>query len=242
MQNFLSAIRFLTVLPAGKEDGSFDAVGMLAWFPVVGLVIGAIVAVFDWTALHFWPAQVVAVLDVLLLALITGAFHVDGVADTADGLFAHHSPARALEIMKDSRVGAMGLIAVVLCLAVKGSGLSVVAPHRFLVLLTVPAFARAAMVFAVRFLPYGRQSGTGQSFFDRPLSGEHYLPLAAPLVPAVFLGPRFLLLAAGFALLTAGAILFYKKRIGVITGDMLGALCETEEALLFLLLAAGGMP
>ncbi|MGM0454280.1 MAG: adenosylcobinamide-GDP ribazoletransferase [Thermodesulfobacteriota bacterium] len=241
MNDFLSAIRFLTLLPAGKGDRRFDAVSMLAWFPVAGLVVGAILAVFDWAALHLWPPYVAAVLDVLLLAVVTGALHLDGIGDTADGLFAHHSPARALEIMKDSRVGAMGLIAVVLCLAVKWAGISALADgHRFLSLLVVPAFARGALIFAVTVLPYGRDAGTGQSFFERSIPLHTFLPLAAPIVLALFLGPRFLLLIAGFAAVTAAAIFFYKKRIGGITGDMLGALCETEEALLFLLLAAGG--
>ncbi|MFP4477492.1 MAG: adenosylcobinamide-GDP ribazoletransferase [Desulfatibacillaceae bacterium] len=239
MDNLYSAIRFLTLIPAGRAP-RFDAVGMIRWFPVAGLVVGAILAVFDAAATTIWPAHAVAAVDVLLLALVTGALHLDGLGDTADGLFAHHTRERALAIMKDSRVGAMGLVAVALCLLVKFAGLASITDGRFLALLVIPALARGSMVFAMAALPYGRPEGTGRAFFEKKLDASAYVPLAVCAVPALWLGPRFLLVAIVWAAVTFGAIVFYQRRMGIITGDMLGALCETCEAALFFAVCAGG--
>jgi adenosylcobinamide-GDP ribazoletransferase len=238
MNNFLSALGFLTLLPVGRR-ARFDAVGMVPWFPVAGLVAGLLLATADWLFLKLWPVSTVAVLDVVFLAVLTGGLHLDGLSDTADGLLGHHAPERALEIMKDSRVGAMGAIALVCCAGLKWAGLSSVTEHRALVLLLVPALARGAMLFPMRALPYGRAQGTGKSFFDRPLEVSVYFPLLIVSLPALLLGARALLPALGYAALVLGAVSYYRRRLGVVTGDMLGALCETAEAVLFLLAGAG---
>jgi len=80
-----SAIRFLTLVPAGRPD-DFDARAALPFFPVTGLLIGACVAVVDAAAVYLWPLQTAALVDVIFLAVITGALHLDGLADTADGM------------------------------------------------------------------------------------------------------------------------------------------------------------
>jgi adenosylcobinamide-GDP ribazoletransferase len=135
----------------------------------------------------------------------------------------------------------MGLTAVCLALALKWAGIWGLGPHRSLFLLLVPAYARAAMLFAIRLLPYGRpEGGTAHPLFARPL------PLAAfwgilPLVGLSLLtGPGAVRLNIGFAAATASVLWFYRRRIGIVTGDMLGAMVETVEIVLFLLLCAGG--
>src|SRR5512136_3310325 len=100
MKNLFAAIRFITVVPAGASD-HFDAVGMVPWFPAVGLLLGVGLAAFDHAASRMWHSQAAAVLDVVFLAVMTGAFHIDGLADTADGIFSHRPKDRILEIMKD---------------------------------------------------------------------------------------------------------------------------------------------
>jgi adenosylcobinamide-GDP ribazoletransferase len=135
------------------------------------LAIGLILASVRPDRIGLWPPLVAGVLDVVLLAAITGALHLDGLADAADGLYGHREREKALAIMKDSRVGAMGLVVVACVLLVKAAGLGSVDQGRFLALMIVPAYARSAMIFGMRFLPYARgKEGTGSPFFETPLS------------------------------------------------------------------------
>jgi len=241
MKGFLSAIQFLTILPIGRRS-RFDAAGMIFFFPVVGLLLGAMVALFDHLALVFWPKPAAAVLDTALLILLTGALHVDGLGDTADGLYGNRPRDKALAIMKDSRVGVMGVAAIVMGLSVKWAGIQTLEAHRSLLLTIIPAYARGGMIFGIRFLEYGRPGGgTGHALFSEPLKPTVFLGLAAPVALSVFSGWTGLWLNALFILATAAILSFYKRRIGCITGDMLGAMTEILEALLFLLVAAGGV-
>ncbi len=111
MKKLKSAIQFLTIIPAGKSE-YFDPKGTAQFFPVAGLGIGILLAIVDKIAVSLWSVPVAAVVDVVFLAAVTGALHLDGLGDTADGLYGHWSRDRALEIMKDSRVGVMGLVVV----------------------------------------------------------------------------------------------------------------------------------
>jgi adenosylcobinamide-GDP ribazoletransferase len=241
MKNFRSAIQFMTILPAGRAR-EFDAAAMVPWFPVVGLLLGVLLALFDSLAAHCWDPPTVAVLDVALLVVMTGAFHLDGLGDTADGLFSHRPKEKMLEIMKDSRIGAMGVAAICLVLAVKWAGLNGLRDHRLLILILVPAYARCGILLAMRFLEYGRPGGgTGLPFFARKLGGRHFWALAATVLLSLGLGPMALRLNAGFLLLAAGIIAYYKRRLGCVTGDMLGAMTESTEAGLFLIAAMGGI-
>ncbi len=240
MKRLIAAVQFITILPAGR-NAVYDPVGMIPYFPVVGLLVGAILAAVDAAATALFPAPAAAMIDVLALAVLTGALHIDGLGDTADGLFGHHERPRALEIMKDSRVGAMGLTAVWLGLALKWTGIWGLDAHRSLFLLLVPAYARAGMIFAIRFLPYGRpEGGTAHPLFSGPLAPRAFGWLVLPVGMSLLAGTGAIGLNLGFAAVTAAMILFYRKRMGVVTGDMLGAMVEITEAALFLLLCAGG--
>ncbi len=240
MKNFRSALRFMTILPAGRID-EFDAAGMVPWFPVVGLLLGGALALFDALAVRCWSLSTVAVLEVILLVVMTGALHIDGLGDTADGLFSHRSREKILEIMKDSRIGAMGVVAVSSIMAVKWAGLSELKDHRPLTLMLVPAYARCAILLAMRFLDYGRPGGgLGLPFFSRRLGLRRFWAMAVTLALSIGLGPQALWLNAAFFLIVAAVIGFYSRRLGCITGDMLGALTEVTEAALFLAAAAGG--
>ena len=110
MRNLISALQFITILPLGKTE-SFDPPKMVPYFPLVGILLGLLVAAFDASIIRFWTPPVVALLDIILLAVLTGAFHIDGLGDTADGLLGPHTRDKALGIMKDSRIGTMGLVA-----------------------------------------------------------------------------------------------------------------------------------
>ena len=216
---------------------------MVAYFPVVGLLIGISLSFLDRVFLQLWSGPVAGLLGVLFLVAVTGALHLDGLGDTADGLYGRRSPEEALAIMKDSRVGVMGLVAIVCCLAVKWAGISGLGSHRTLLLVIVPAFSRSAILFGMRYLPYGREGeGTGRGFFENKLSLASFTGVLIPIGLSVMLGWRGLLLVAGFAVLVLGILIYYKRRINGITGDMLGAMTEIIEAGLFLIASAGGIP
>jgi adenosylcobinamide-GDP ribazoletransferase len=239
MRNLISALQFITILPLGSGQ-SFDPPKMVPYFPLVGIILGLALAAFDAMALRFWTPPVVALLDIILLAVLTGAFHIDGLGDTADGLLGPRSRDQALEIMKDSRIGTMGLVAILFGLAIKWSGIAGLSTHRSLFFIMVPAYARAAILLGMRYLPYGRPEGTGKPFFHEKLSWLHFWGLLLPIGLSLLLGLKALWLNLAFAIITGSILFFYKKRMGCITGDMLGAMTELTEAGLFLMASAGG--
>jgi adenosylcobinamide-GDP ribazoletransferase len=241
MKGFIAAIQFITILPFGKS-AAFDPKKMVPFFPVVGLLLGILVAVFDQAALRLWRPPVTALLDVILLIIMTGAFHLDGLGDTADGLWGQRTKEAALAIMKDSRMGAMGLAAIVCGLAIKWGGIVGLEAHRSLLLIIIPAYARGGMIFGIRYLEYGRpDGGTGLDFFKEKLGISAFWGLLLPLILSLFLSWRAILLNAGFAAIIATILFYYKRRVGCITGDMLGAMAEVTESGLFLLISIGGV-
>lgn len=238
VRHLSGAVSFLTILPVGRHQ-DFNAADSVPYFPLAGLIIGALLVATDLVVASFWPQGAAALIDLIGLAVITGALHLDGVADTADGLYGQRSVDQALTIMKDSRVGAMGVVALVVVLAVKWVGLAGIGHHRLLVLLLIPAFARSAVIVAVRYLPYGRSDGgTGAAFFDRPPGLAQFGGLALVVLLSFLLGGYALFLLAGFALLVSGVLMYYRRKTGCLTGDMLGALIEITEAGLFFLASA----
>lgn len=241
MRGLFSAVQFMTVLPLGVGR-PFDARAMVGYFPVVGLLLGLLLMLFDQAALRLWSVPVASLVDVVLLVLLTGALHVDGLGDAADGLYGLHSREKALAIMKDSRVGVMGLTAILIAFALKWAGISGLTEHRGLLLLIIPAYARGAMVFGVYFLEYGRPGGgTGHALFVKPLRWPVFMGMLAPAGLSVMLGTPAVWLNAFFLLLTALILRYYRRRMGCITGDMLGAMTETVEALMFLFISIGGI-
>jgi len=239
MTGLFSAIRFLTILPAGAS-GTFHARAMIRFFPIVGLLIGCVVVAADLLFRLFWPASIASLLDVMLLAILTGGLHLDGLADTADGLLGHHDRGRALSIMKDSRIGVMGMAAIFFSLTVKWAALSNLCEHRYLMLLLVPALARGGMMFGIVFLPYGRnENGTGHAFFQARHSPSTFTYLTIPVLLAFLAFPEGLRVIAVFGLSILLLLLYFHRRMGCITGDMLGATAELTESLLFLTAAIG---
>ena len=191
---------------------------------------------------------VVTVLDVLVLIAVTGAFHIDGLGDTADGIFSHRSKKRALEIMKDSRTGMMGLVAVVTNLAVKAAGIYAVKIScpplvTAALLIIIPSYARSSMLFGFRFMKYGRMDtgGTGLDLFENLIPAKDFIWFAIPVVISLFLGYKGVFLNIGFMVTVFLMLVFYKKKMGCITGDMLGAMTEVTEAVLFIYAGASLM-
>jgi len=239
MRGFIEALQFLTIFRIRKND-RFEPGQMLAYFPLVGLTIGLMLALVDMPACKLLPSPVSALVDLGFLVWVTGALHVDGLGDTADGLYGRRTREKALEIMKDSRMGAMGVVAIFFGLSIKWAGIGSLETARFAVLVVVPAFGRCTQMIAMRLLPYGRPAGIGQAFYSEPIPIRAFWGLLLPTIICLAMGPVGMLLLAAFIAITTTTILFYKRRMGCVTGDMLGALTEVCECGLLLAAVAGG--
>jgi adenosylcobinamide-GDP ribazoletransferase len=217
-----------------------DVARAQAWFPAVGLLIGAALLAVDRLATRALPPASVDVLVVVALVVITGALHLDGLADSADGLFGGRDPAQRLAIMRDVRTGAFGVTAIVCVLALKWAGLQALPPDvRVAALLLAPCVARASLLAAVAAFPYARAEGIGVDF--RAHAWPAALPAAgitASAASVVLLGPQgIIVVAAGAACaLAVGAVA--TRLAGGLTGDMYGTIVEITEAVLWLFIAA----
>ncbi|NVM26056.1 MAG: adenosylcobinamide-GDP ribazoletransferase [Desulfobacterales bacterium] len=239
MKYLISALQFLTILPLGKSR-DFDAPKIIPWFPVVGLTIGLILMLGDYIFSILWPDIIVALLDVLLIVILSGGLHLDGLGDTADGFFSHRSPEQVLSIMRDTRIGVMGLAAIAFVLSIKWACILHLVQHRALCLFIIPGYSRGAMMFGIKFLRYGRPQGRiGTDFFsDKPPMYALFI-IFLPVLFSCWLGLKAIWLNSLFILMTALILFYYKRRMGCITGDMLGAMAEVEEAGLFLVACVG---
>lgn len=229
------AFQFLTRLPIPRLR-SFDPAWIsrsARYFPLVGEVVGAISAVVFLGASALWTPAVAALLAVAAGVLVTGGFHEDGLADTADGLGGGQDPARRLEIMKDSRVGTFGVLALGLTLALKVAALASLGPMAgALALLAAHGAARGASVLAMRLSPYvGDPQGAKWKPAPTGLGvGEVLTALVLAAWPLVLLSPA----AAGAGVLLGGVLalapaLAARRLIGGQTGDVLGAVEQAFE-------------
>ena len=207
-----AALAFLTPLPVGSPPPP-DA-STLRWFPLVGALLGAGVGGTWWAAGEVFPPLVAAAIAVAVDVVITGALHLDGLADSADGLLAHHADAdRRKQVMAAPDVGAFGVAAVGLALLLRWAALASMTPDVWLVVALWCA-SRSLMVVALRAVPYVG-GGLGSAFVGaRALLGVIGV-VASGLVAGVEVAA--LLLAA------AGVVVLGRRRLGGVTGDVLGA-------------------
>lgn len=238
MKGLLQAARYLTAVPLG--DGAPQDPGRAAaWFPAVGLGIGAVLALTDRLAGWLFPSLLAAVLIVTVWKLLTGGLHLDGLADCLDGL-AGRDPWQRLHIMHDSRIGAFAAMGLVLVLFLEIAAVAGLADaNRWRVLLATPAIGRATPALLCRCFPPARPAGQGATFSAGLRAWAVPLALAAAGVIAVLaLGlPGLLALAVG-ALAAVGAGRFFSARLGGITGDVLGAGVEVAELTALLTMSA----
>jgi adenosylcobinamide-GDP ribazoletransferase len=242
-----AGLAFLTILPVPRRwcGESRDLERSHGWFPLIGLLIGLLIAALDAGLAAVLPPLPAGVLTVFAMVGISGALHLDGLADTADGFLSSRPRERILEIMRDSRVGPMGVAAIVGVLLLKVAAVASLAPgSRFGTVLLMPLAGRTAPVLMMATLRYVRESGLGTAFQRR----RNLLPpsiAVALLAGAGFLaaGAAGLAAAAAAVGLTAVFALWCRAKIGGYTGDTLGAGCELAElvpALVVLMAAQRG--
>ncbi|HYM16238.1 MAG TPA: adenosylcobinamide-GDP ribazoletransferase [Dehalococcoidia bacterium] len=242
MTSFLDAIEFLTCVRLRRTQAADmrRVAASQAWFPLVGLLLGAALLGFDRLAQRALPEASVDVLLVVLLAVLTGALHLDGLADAADGLLGGGDRQRRLEIMRDVHAGTYAVVAIAAVVAMKWAGLAALPPGvRFEALLLVPCLARWSMLVTSAAFPYARPDGMGAAFHERAWPVATIAGTATALAASVALlgvgGVLALAFAAGCAL-AAGVVA--KRAVGGMTGDLYGATIEISEALLLLCIAA----
>jgi len=236
MHRLALAFQFLTILPWPRVQvrHTEDLGGSMAFYPLVGAVLGSVMVGAYFVGSEVFPDSVLRPALVVLLIILTGGLHLDGFADVCDGFYAGKSKADALRIMKDPHLGTMAVVGIIAVLMLKVVLLSHL-PAVLLcsALLIFPAIGRCGMVWGMWMAPYARpEGGTGEAFF-RTL-GRRQVWIATTLLgvwAALFAGwSAFILLglAAGATRLFVG---YCNRRIGGMTGDTLGALDELLEIL-----------
>lgn len=244
MNAFLFALSFLTIIPVKGvhvEKGVHLGAG---FFPFVGLILGGVLVFIQWIIgerlfLNQIESHLMALVLVSILIFLTGGLHVDGTADVADGMGGGRGDReRTLAIMRDTRVGSFGVIAIVILILAKVILIAelIRISEGLAVLLTFPAIGRLAVVPLIAWLPYGRPDGLGRDLHDK--SGLPAVILATTLMIIVMgVVGRQLILPAVAA--TGVAIVFgmwLTRRLGGLTGDGYGASIELAEVI-FLLIA-----
>lgn len=235
MKTFLLSLGFLTRFPVTCLAEGPERLGRAtAFFPIVGGLIGLLLAGVNVCAALLWQNEAVAnALVIVALTLVTGGLHLDGLMDICDGVFGGHNRERALEIMKDSRVGAFGVLGAVCLLLLKFSFLfAVPAEIKWRALVFMPVAGRWAFVYAIAAFPYARPEGTGKAFKEQV--GRRQLFWASVLAVAIgaSLFRLWLPLLALFILAAAHLLGRYLTgKLGGLTGDAYGAIGEVVELL-----------
>jgi adenosylcobinamide-GDP ribazoletransferase len=244
IRQLVAAIAFLTRVPVPSKMvfGAEDVGRSARWFPLIGLMIGGILVTALRLFTLIFPALVTAFLIAAIDALLTGALHLDGLADTADGFGGGRTREDVLRIMRDHAIGSYGAMALVLVVAIKTSALAeLIVRHRAVAWLALmPMLGRWSVVLLSATQPYARRSdqdgappgGAVSDFVGRVelvVASTTALPVAVVL--ASWRG-----LAAALLVLAASGLWGWccRRRIGGITGDTLGASVEVSEMLVLL--------
>ncbi len=235
LASLLAAFRFLTIIPISwkseKDDRFFQA--SLVWFPLIGLCIGFAGALPVDLFGRFLPSSVTAVFSMIFLAGISGCLHLDGLADSGDGLLSARPREQALSIMRDSRSGAMGMVFLFFVLLAKYAALSSL-PLSVLpaAILFMPMAGRTAILLSMALLPYARcGDGLGRLFYSRDRYAVAALGLFfCAVIFTLFVSVQVALSVSLAVFITVALFSFWcLRKFGGATGDTLGAVCELTE-------------
>ena len=245
LRRFILMLQFLTAIPikinikAEREDFGKG----LAVAPVVGLVIGALLAGSSYLLGLLFPSTVTAVFTVAIYIALTGGLHLDGLGDTADGLFSNRPKERILEIMKDSRVGTNAVLAVVMVLLLNTALIASFDSHLYTVLLLLPVAGRIGSLIGSGTSRYaGTSDGPGRWCVECCGRNDIIIGLIIYFIIFAATAGVYGLLAAVIPPVSAFLLAkFLDRKLGGVTGDILGAVCELNQVVFliaaFLLLA-----
>jgi cobalamin 5'-phosphate synthase/cobalamin synthase len=241
----LAAVQFLLVSPAFvRRPFTAQELGRsTAFYPLVGLLLGALLVAAD-SVLHFvLPVGVRSALVLALWMILTGALHFDGFLDTCDGLLGAGTPQRRMEIMRDERTGAFALAAGVLILLIMFTSLDSLGAVRWAALLLAPVLGRWGMTIAVVALPYARTAGLGRDIKEHTHAAEATIATIIVLLVVAALswslrGVTPLAALASAALMLWLSTRYVLSRIPGMTGDTYGAVNTLIEAAVLLTFVA----
>jgi adenosylcobinamide-GDP ribazoletransferase len=241
MRLLLIAFQFLTIIPfpVTVRCDKKDLGRSTAFFPLVGLALGGLLVGANELISPWLSRPVCDALLITLMTLITGALHLDGLADVCDGLAARGSRERFLAIMKDSQVGAIGAVGLVLGLLLKWQAMvAVPLDIKWQALLLFPALARFGQVLTLTGARHARQDGLGAAFVE----GSGNVPLLLAFITAAaggyyLMGCKGLVALAAVCVLTFFGRLFFQSKLGGLTGDTIGCLSELNEVLVLVVLS-----
>jgi adenosylcobinamide-GDP ribazoletransferase len=236
LNQFVVAWQFLTIIPVSRRHHAIESeqfAHSMIWFPAVGLAVGGLLVLAMWLFEMGLSRSVSDGLVVVLLIVLTRGLHLDGLADTIDGWGGGRTPEQRLAIMRDSRIGAMGAMALIADLGLRYLGLSALPEQgRWLAVASMPLVGRWAMAVAGLRMPYARtESGMAQPFLDY-LKTEHVL--GATILAGIWLGWCFgltgaLSVLALSGLMARGIALLSGRLCGGLTGDVFGLINEVAE-------------
>lgn len=237
MVALLAAFQFLTVLPAviRRPFTPAELGRAVAWYPLVGLVLGAILVGLQAGLDLLLPEEVSAALLLIAWLILTRALHFDGFLDTCDGVFGGFTPERRLEIMRDSRVGAFGVAGGSLLLLTRYAAISTL-QDPMTGLLLAPLLGRWAVSLVLVTFPYARSQGLGRDIKDHARWPQLVLAGAISLAAAgASAGTAGLAAVVVAALVALGGAGFLARWLPGLTGDTYGAVCETVETAILIL-------
>jgi adenosylcobinamide-GDP ribazoletransferase len=240
-------MQFLTGIPVPlKRELSAEQLGKAtAFFPLVGLALGGILAGLNWVFNLFLPAGVVDILLIVSLVALTGAMHLDGFADTCDGMAGHKPVEERWKVMHDSRTGAFGVVGIALLLITKYVTLtSIPAANMTAALLFVPVASRWAMVYAIFAFRYARPQGLGLAYKNATRWPQFVIATILTLAIAAALYPLFayagFLIFAGILIVATILGFYFRYKFAGQTGDTYGAtneVCEVIGLIVIVILA-----
>jgi adenosylcobinamide-GDP ribazoletransferase len=237
MSYFFEAVKFLTVIPLGSKHDEKKPGPSLVYFPIVGVLLGAILAGASYILLSLGLSEpALSIITIILLIVFTGGIHLDGLSDTVDALAGGKDKNDILRIMRDPHAGVIGILAIVSVVLAKIAFLSAIWPtSKMAALILTCVIGRFILVYSLTFFPYAREDGKAKTF-AKSASLRVFCLAAAITICIAYLAAGF----KGLVILGAAtgiAYLFNKDlagKIDGITGDTLGAACElTELAVLF---------
>jgi adenosylcobinamide-GDP ribazoletransferase len=232
IRRFLGAAQMLTVVPIHVRTAT--PAESAAFFPLVGALLGlcgaGLLKALSWAL----PPGAAALGVVLFWVLVTGALHEDGLADCADAFRAHRSPDIIHEILKDSRIGAFGALALIFSIGLRWQALTSLATPALPLLVASQTVSRAALV-ALAWISRPAGDGLGAQFCTRMSTWSALAAVVIGVGAAIFCGLRLGWVIIGLTtLLVFGARRYFQARIGGVTGDCLGALSQVVETAILL--------
>ena len=236
MKDFRLAIGFLTILPFAPR-GQVEMGPARAYFPLVGLALGGLLAGLDFAAREALLSSVVGALLVVALLVLTRAIHIEGFLDSCDALFGGHSQERRLEILRDTHVGAFAVIGCAALLLLKWTLLSDTPGDIHIgLLIVVPCLSRFGMLATMAAFPYAREQGLGTAFKDGAKRWHVVFGLAtAAVAGGALLGIAGLVLLGAVSSASLALGRWISGMLGGMTGDTYGAVNELAEVTVLLL-------